>query len=80
MLQLTKDQLLKKLPQREFWFTRDIADALEVGGRAVQYAASTKGIGRKVRSGNYGVYIFLEEDLQKLIDNLHGRVGRPPKK
>lgn len=80
MLQLTKKELLKRLPEREFWFVADISAALETCKRSVQYAASRKGIGKRVKNGKHGMYVFLEEDLDKLLEHLHGVAGRPAKK
>ena len=80
MLSITKKELIKKLPPREFWFVSDIAVALECCKRSVQYANSRKGIGRRVKNGKYGMIVFLEEDLDKLLEHLQEKAGRPAKK
>jgi hypothetical protein len=74
---MTKQELLAKLPSREFWFVREIAEAYGITSRAIQYAAKRNDIGRKVRQGPKGTYVFLDEDLDKLVKFVHGEVGNP---
>jgi hypothetical protein len=75
---MTPEQLKAKLPDtRDFWFTRDIAEAFGVCKRAVQYCAKRKGIGRKVKQGQYGMYMFLEEHFPALCEHIHVEVGNP---
>jgi hypothetical protein len=77
---LTKEELLHKLyitTKRDFWFVRDIADAFGLTTRAIQYCATRKGIGKRVKSGKYGTYVFQENDLDNFLIHLHGEVGNP---
>lgn len=78
-MNLTAGQLKEKLPVREFWFSKEIADALGVSSRTVQYAAKRKAIGRKVRQGPRGTYVFIGDDLEMLLQHIHGEVGNPIK-
>ena len=71
--------LINLLPLREFWFVADIAKAFGVTTRAIQYTAERKKIGRKVRCGPRGAYIFLEEDLPLLCKHVHIKPGKPKK-
>jgi DNA-binding transcriptional MerR regulator len=74
---MTKNELLERLPRKEFWFTREIAEAYGISTRAIQYAAKRNGIGRKVRQGPKGTYVFQDEDLDRLVLKVHGEVGNP---
>ncbi len=74
---MTKAELLAKLPAREFWFTREIAEAYGITARAIQYAAKRNDIGRKVRQGPKGTYVFQDADLDRLVTCVHGEVGNP---
>jgi DNA-binding GntR family transcriptional regulator len=74
---LTVDQLLDKLPNKEFWFTSEIAEAFNVSRRTVQGAASVNQIGMKVRQGPRGTYVFQKDDLESLCNHIHGEVGNP---
>jgi hypothetical protein len=76
----TKQELLESLPVREFWFAVEVAKAFGVTRRTIQYAASRKNIGRLVRQGPRGTYVFLDSDLDKLILHIHGTVGNPQHK
>lgn len=79
-MSLTREQLLEKLPPKEYWLAKEIAAAFDVTTRTVQYAAKRKGIGRKVRQGPKGTYVFIDEDLDKLLTHIHGEVGNPVNK
>lgn len=74
---ITKEQLLDKLPIREYWLSKEIASAFEVTIRTVQYAAKRHDIGMKVRQGPKGTYVFTKDDLDKLLTHIHGEVGNP---
>jgi hypothetical protein len=74
---LSVDELVKKLPAKDFWFTSEIASAFEVDRRTIQYAASRKGIGMKVRQGPRGTYVFQPHDLESLCEHIHAEVGNP---
>lgn len=74
---MTKQELKEKLPAREFWFIKEIAEAYGISTRAVQYAAKRNNIGRKVRQGPKGTYVFQDHDLDKLVLKIHGEVGNP---
>lgn len=74
---MTKTELLSKLPQRDYWFVSDIANAMGLAKRTIQYCAKRKKIGKKVRQGPSGLYIFTPEDLEALCANIHGEVGNP---
>lgn len=74
---MTKEELLKKLPAKEYWLAKEIAAAFDVNIRTVQYAAKRKNIGMKVRQGPKGTYVFVETDLDKLLTHIHGEVGNP---
>lgn len=74
---MTKTELLIKLPKREFWFAREIAEAYGISSRAIQYAAKRNSIGRKVRQGPRGTYVFEDKDLERLSEVIRGEVGNP---
>jgi hypothetical protein len=74
---MSKTELLEKLPAREYWFTKELAEAYGISTRAIQYAAKRNNIGRKVRQGPKGTYVFQDEDLDRLVLVVHGEVGNP---
>ncbi len=74
---MSKTELLIKLPKREFWFVREIAEAYGISTRAIQYAMKRNNIGRKVRQGPRGTYILEDHDLDRLVSVVHGEVGNP---
>jgi len=74
---LTKDQLLEKLPARDYWLTTEIAAAFGVTIRTIQYAATRKNIGTRVRQGPRGTFVFQEHDLENLCKHIHVQVGNP---
>jgi hypothetical protein len=74
---LSSEELISRLPNKEFWFTSEIATAFEVDRRTIQYAAARKGIGMKVRQGPRGTYVFQPHDLEKLCEHIHAEVGNP---
>ena len=74
---MTKYELLKKLPYRDYWFVSDLAEAFGLSKRTIQYCAKRKKIGKKVRQGPNGLYIFTLDDLDRLCENIHGEVGNP---
>jgi hypothetical protein len=75
---LTYLELYERLPpDRDFWFAPDIAKALGVTVRTVQRTSKRIGIGRKLRHGPKGTYVFQPHDLQKLVDFIYGEVGNP---
>lgn len=76
-MRLTKEQLLERLPKKDFWLAQEIADAFEVTRRTIQYAASRHKIGNKVRHGPRGTYVFQEDDLDRLCNHIYGEVGNP---
>lgn len=73
----TKLQILEKLPNRDFWFTAEIAAAFGVCKRAVQYTAKRKNIGKKFTNSGNGIYVFAPEHLDALCEHIHGEVGNP---
>lgn len=68
---------LRKLPRRPYWFTSEIAIAFGVSKRAVQNLASKHGIGKKVRQGPRGTWVYEIEDVEKLLVKCHGKRGNP---
>jgi hypothetical protein len=74
---MTKTELLAKLPAREFWFIKEIAEAYGLTTRAIQRSAKRNNIGRKVRQGPRGTYVFEDTDLDKLVLVIRGEVGNP---
>jgi len=73
----TPEQLKLDLPPRDFWFSKEIAGVLGVDVRTIQYCAKRKGVGKKVKNGPRGTYIFLEHDLPKICEYVKGVVGNP---
>jgi hypothetical protein len=76
-MSLTVEQIIERLPARDYWLTTDIAKAFDVDKRTIQYCASRKGIGTKVRQGPRGTYVFQPDDLPLLCEHIHGEVGNP---
>jgi len=72
------EEILELLPkEKDFWLTKEVAEAFGVSQRAIQYAAKREKIGTKVRSGPHGTYVFQLEDLQRLCEAVYGEVGNP---
>lgn len=78
VMKLSPTELFEKLPpKRDFWFVEDIAIALGVSCRTIQRTSKRFLIGRKVRHGPKGTYIFRECDLDPLCKYVKGEVGNP---
>lgn len=77
-MNLTREELVTKLPNnKDFWFATELAEALGVTKRTVQRTAKRCNIGRKVRHGPYGTYIFQYCDLTAICTYIYGEVGNP---
>ena len=77
-MQITKDELLERLPpKRDFWFTHEVASVFGVNPRSIQRVAKNHSLGIKVRRGPHGAYVFQLRDLEGLCTFVHGEVGNP---
>jgi hypothetical protein len=77
-MKLSKQEIIDKLPRnRDFWFAGDLAEAIGVTKRTIQRTAKRFNVGRKVRHGPAGTYVFQWHDLDALLNNMHGEVGNP---
>ena len=75
---LTKLELIEKLPlERNFWFAKEIAECFGVTTRTIQRAAVKYEIGKKLRHGPRGIFVFQPQDLQALCNHIHGVAGNP---
>jgi hypothetical protein len=77
-MNITKEELIERLPHtRDFWFVGDVAQAMEVHKRTIQRVAKNHNLGRKIRHGPRGTYVFQDHDLQPLCEFVYGEVGNP---
>ena len=76
-MKLTPEELIHRLPRRDFWFVVELCKAFEVTKRAIQALAKKHNLGTLVRQGPRGTYVFTERDLEELCNHV-GRYNDDP--
>jgi len=71
------EKVIKKLPRREYFFASEVALAFGVERRTIHRISQNKGVGRKMRQGPRGTYIYELDDIQKLCYLCKGVRGNP---
>lgn len=68
----TKEQILKKLPSRDHWYSDEVAKAFNVHINSIQKAAKKYDIGKLLRTKGRGKRIYQEKDIAELCKVIQG--------
>lgn len=74
----TLEELLSRLPKREYWFAEEIANAFGIRRNGFLRCAKLHGIGKLFKGKGFqpqaGYYVFRLEDLKEFMKYIKGNI------